>query len=291
MSREKQQFSVRASASRLEKGLLAIPQRFRDWFPNEKRQIRVAFDDEESTRALTYHPNDPVVKENRIFGLASWYSKRDVREGDLITISVEDAAAASYRIALDRYVRGRQEQKARQKLQDARTDLEAEQELGALSRLSRKRPRVVAMEELLWIAQSSERRPRVKVIPGSAGRHEGVPSGTRVLLRALHAGKCQLCAFTFDKRDGEPYFEIHHLDPSIGHHPTNLLVVCPNCHAQLEHATVKDFKWAGDWLVGVTINGRHVGVRQPFVRGWLRGAVLGLVLAVAAAQIGRLMIR
>ena len=225
MSTEKQSFTIRLSASRLEKGLLAIPQKFKDWFPSEKGQIQVVFDDEEKSKALTFHPYDLVVKENRIFGLSHWFSKRNVSEGDLISITLEDLDRRSYRIALDRFVREREEQKSRQKLHFARTDSEAEQELSTLSRLTRKRPRQLARDELLRIAQESPRQPRPRVLLGAAERHGGVPSGIRVLLRELYDGKCQLCSFTFEKRNGDPYFEIHHLDAEVGHHPSNLLVV------------------------------------------------------------------
>ena len=290
MSTEKQRFTIRASASRLEKGLLTIPQKFKDWFPSEKGRIQVVFDDEEKAKALTFHPYDPVVKENRIFGLGHWFSKRSVREGDLISITLEDLDRRLYRIALDRFIREREEEKARQKLQAARTDSEAEQELATLSRLTRKRQRDVAQEELLRIAQESLRQPRPNVFPGAAERHEGVPSGIRVLLRESHDGKCQLCSFTFEKRNGEPYFEIHHLDPEVGHHPGNLLVVCPNCHAQFEHATVTDFKWAGNWLIGVMINGKPIAVRQPLAHDSIRRALLGLGILVAVTRIGRLLV-
>jgi predicted restriction endonuclease len=118
-----------------------------------------------------------------------------------------------------------------------------------------------------------------------------VPPGIRVLLRELHSGKCQLCSFTFEKRNGEPYFEIHHLDPEIGHHPANLLVLCPNCHAQFEHAIVTNFEWARNWLVGVTINGKRITVRQPLACDPMNTALLSLLILVAAIQIGRLLVR
>jgi len=176
VSIEKQRFTIRLSASRLEKGLLAIPQKFKDWFPSEKGQIQVVFDDEEKTKALTFHPFDLVAKENRIFGLSHWFSKRKVAEGDLISITLEDLDRRLYRIALDRFVREREEQKSRLKLQVARTDSEAEQELSTLSRLTRKRPRQLAREELLRIAKESPRQPRQRVLPGAAERHGSVPS-------------------------------------------------------------------------------------------------------------------
>ena len=291
MSADKQSFTIRASASRLGKGFLAIPQRFKSWFPGEKGQILVVFDDEEKTRELTYHPYDPIGKENRIFGLRNWFSKRNVLEGDLISITLEDPYKRLYRIALDRFVRERQEQKARQNLHDAGTDSEAEQELRTLSRLTRKRPRELAQEELMRIAQRSASQPRPSVFLGAAERHEGVPSVIRVLLRELHDGRCQLCSFTFEKRNGEPYFEIHHLDAKVGHHPHNLLVVCPNCHAQFEHARVTDFRWTGNWLVGVSINGKRVSVRQPLAHDSIRRALLGFVIVLAAPRVGRLLAR
>lgn len=290
MSIEKRRFTIRASASRLEKGLLAIPQKFKGLFPTTKAQIQVVFDDEERPKALTFHPYDPTVKENRIFGLSHWFSKRGVREGDLISITIEDLDAQLYRISLDRFVREREEQKSRQKLHAAKTDWEAEQELGLLSRLTKKRQRELAKEELLRIAQESQRQRRSRIIPAATDRHGGIPPAIRVLLRELHEGKCQLCSFTFEKKNGEPYFEIHHLDPEVGHHPTNLLVVCPNCHAQFEHGAICDLQWAGNWLVRVTINGKRVAIRQPLAHDSIR-TLLTLGIAVAAAQIGRLLVR
>ena len=180
MSTEKQCFTIRASASRLEKGLLAIPQRFKDWFPSEKTQIQVEFDDEGNATGRTFHPYDPVVKESRIFGLGSWFSKRGVVEGDSISISIEDPSKQLYRIALDRYVRQREEQRARHALEVALTDSEAEQEFGALSRATRRRSRELAQEELLRMAQGAARKPSPRVPPSLSERHEGVPSGIRI---------------------------------------------------------------------------------------------------------------
>ncbi|HEV2492191.1 MAG TPA: HNH endonuclease signature motif containing protein [Terriglobia bacterium] len=291
MSSEKQRFTIRASASRLAKGLLAVPQRFNGWFPGKRGPIRIAFDDEHEPKVLTFHPHDPTAKESRIFGLARWFSKRGVQEGDLISITLEDRRRRLYRIALERYVREREEKTARQKLKMAPTDSEATQQLATLSRLTRKRPREVAQEELLRLTQESSREPRPSTSSASAERHEGVPSGIRILLRELFDGKCQLCSFTFEKRDGEPYFEIHHLDPEVGHHPSNLLLLCPNCHAQFEHASVTDFKWARGWLVGVTINGKHLCVQQPLAHAPTARAILALGIFLAATQIGRLVVR
>lgn len=290
MDGKQQSFTIRASASRLGKGLLAIPQRFRDWFPSSQGQIQVVFDDEEKSVGLTFHPYDSVTKETRIFGLARWFSRRGVQQGDLISITLEGPRGQRYRIALERYVRQRREENSRQKLRAAQTDLEAQQELITLSEITRKRPRQLARQELIRIAEESSGQPRPRVAVGISQRREDVPSATRILLRELHDGRCQICSFTFKKRNGEPYFEIHHLDPKIGHHPKNLLVICANCHAQFEHATIADHEYAGGWLVGVTINGKRTTIRQPFVQDSIGRTVLLLGIIVAASQFSRLLL-
>ncbi|HET9179698.1 MAG TPA: HNH endonuclease signature motif containing protein [Terriglobia bacterium] len=277
-------FTITATSSRLAKGLLAIPRKFDSWFPPDTREIQVAFDDEERARGLTFRPYDTSAKESRIFGLGRWFSSRGVREGDLISISVEDRSALLYRVSLDRYLQEQEEQKARRSLHSAPSDPEAYRQLGALAKLTRRRLSEVAQGELLRIAQSSERRPRPETAVAAAGRRASTPPGIRVLLRELYSGKCQICSFTFQMRDGEPYFEVHHLDPNLGHHPTNLLVVCPNCHAQFEHAEITDLKWIGNWLVGVTINGKRFRIRQTLAHDPVRRVGLALLLALAFSQ-------
>lgn len=291
MSTQRRHFTIRVSASRLKKGFIAIPQKFKGWFPSERSKIHVAFDDEGKTKALTFHPHDPVGKENRIFGIKRWFSKRGVVDGDLISVTLEDTGRRLYRIVLDRFVREKEEQESRERLQAAATDSDADRELNALSRLTKKLPRRLAREELLRIAEQSVPERRLREPSSAVVRHEAVPAGIRVLLRELHEGRCQLCSFTFEKINGEPYFEIHHVDPAFGHHLSNLLVVCPNCHAQFEYATVTNFERVGIWLVCVTINGKRVIVRQPFAHHSIRRTLVALVIAVLSAQIGRILVR
>lgn len=52
---------------------------------------------------------------------------------------------------------------------------------------------------------------------------------------------CQLCSFTFKKKDGEPYNETHHIIPLSEKgkdENINTLVLCANCHRQLHYADV-----------------------------------------------------
>ena len=66
----------------------------------------------------------------------------------------------------------------------------------------------------------------------------------------------------FLKKDKKPYYEIHHLDASLGHHPRNLILVCANCHRQFEYADViKDFNIDG-WLIRVLFNQKEYLIKQ-----------------------------
>ena len=261
---------------------MAIPQRSTAHFPKEKRAIAVRFDNHHRTRLLTYRPRDAETKEARLLGLGKWFSKAGVQEGDPICIIVGDPEEGVYRIALQRQILAEDEAAARVELKTAQTDSIAQEALRALVRLTKKRPAQVAMEEMRRIAEATRCRPRPRTPISVSTRSESVPPGLRLLLREVHNGKCQLCSFTFAKRDGEPYFEIHHLDPKRGHHPHNLLVVCPNCHAQFEHAILSECVWAGNWLISITINGKRIAIHQPLASGATLRTMLGIMILLAA---------
>lgn len=61
-------------------------------------------------------------------------------------------------------------------------------------------------------------------------------------LKILYNGECQICGFTFKKKDGENYAETHHLIPlgdSGSDSISNIVILCPNCHSQLTYASVE----------------------------------------------------
>ena len=270
-------FLIQPTASRITKGLLIVPSRFSSEFPNERGEILVKFDDGEELESKYYLPDDRSVKERRIYGMGSWFALRQVAVGDNIRITVEDKERKIYRILLERYVVEKQASESRQRLLLAEYADDAVKELDVLAQLGRKRTRAVALEEVQRLAIEMQSTPRRRAVVLSSDRREHIPEGIRVLLEAVHNGKCQMCSFTFTKRDGKPYFEVHHLDPERDHHPANLLVVCPNCHAQLEHGVVSDCELVRGWLVAVKVNGKRMAIRQPFVHVNFLGNVLRLV--------------
>lgn len=77
-------------------------------------------------------------------------------------------------------------------------------------------------------------------------------------LKALYQGRCQVCDFTFLKKDGTPYSEAAHIRPISLLEANldvkdNLLVLCPNHHKMLDHGALKiEIDPASHTLVSVT---------------------------------------
>lgn len=61
-------------------------------------------------------------------------------------------------------------------------------------------------------------------------------------LKKLYDGKCQICGYTFRKRDGSNYCEGNHLIP-LGEKGSdsiaNLTILCSNCHSEMTYANVE----------------------------------------------------
>lgn len=61
-------------------------------------------------------------------------------------------------------------------------------------------------------------------------------------IKLLHKNECQICALALEV-SGKRYAEAHHLMPLGTPHsgpdiPSNIIVVCPNCHVQLDYFSV-----------------------------------------------------
>lgn len=57
-------------------------------------------------------------------------------------------------------------------------------------------------------------------------------------LKKLYDNKCQICGFTFEYEKGQFYSEVHHYNPlkaNADDHLDNMIVVCPNHHAQFDY--------------------------------------------------------
>ena len=90
--------TIKATSSRINKGLLAIPISLLDRFPKEKRKIAVFFDNEEKPSMKSFVPYSSSSKECRINGLSSWFIENKVQDQDEIVIQVLDENEGVYRL-------------------------------------------------------------------------------------------------------------------------------------------------------------------------------------------------
>lgn len=245
--------TIRITQSRIDKGLVAIPVALAEWFPDHNETIEVYLNDSPVSQTKYYSSYASSTRECRIGGVRQWFQQNNIKSGDEVVIQFIDKERFIYRLVPERnFVLKTQE------LQYSFDTSETEQEaLGRITTLAQwthlDKGKVMSNEyyRLVNILPSKER----EYIKRSASRaRESAPANLRTLLADIYKGHCQVCDFWFLKKDKEPYFEIHHLEPLKGHHPKNLLVVCGNCHNQFEHVDVKqefDDDW---WLVRVYFN-------------------------------------
>lgn len=82
-------------------------------------------------------------------------------------------------------------------------------------------------------------------------------------IKALYKNKCQICGFTFKKKNLELYSEVHHIK-SLGEKGSdslsNLINVCANCHRMLHYAKI-EYKKLTDNSRDISINGKHKSIK------------------------------
>ncbi|MEA3432416.1 MAG: HNH endonuclease signature motif containing protein [candidate division WOR-3 bacterium] len=253
--------TIRITQSRIDKGLIAIPMALVSWFPEYNTSIQVYLDDSLLPKTKTYTSYKSSTHESRIGGLAEWFRKNDIRDGDEIVIQLIDRANHIYRLIPERnfLVKTQVLQKDFDRSED---ETEASDKIENLAEWTNSEKGMAVFSEYSRLIEATAVQEREYVDRSFSQAREGVPNNLRVLLRAIYKGHCQLCGFTFLKRDNTPYFEIHHIHPSIGNHPKNLAVVCANCHRQFEYANVHQEFTKDGWLRRVFFNNKEYSVNQ-----------------------------
>jgi hypothetical protein len=257
--------AIKITQSRIDKGLLAIPVSLSKFFPSHNEMVQIYLDEVTVSEPKQYSSYTSSTRECRIGGLREWYQKHGIKNNDEIVVQFLDKEHFVYRLIPERgFIQKTQRLQA--DFDSSASNEDASSNIKALSRWTKSDISTVVFNEYLRLVNTSP----LKIARGLSVRNlsrarESTPSHIRTLLDEIYKGHCQVCDFWFLKRDGSPYFEIHHLDPVSGHIPKNLLVVCGNCHNQFEHATVtKDFH--DGWLVNVSFNQNSYAVRQIMQR-------------------------
>ena len=245
--------TIRLTQSRIDKGLIAVPITLAEWFPDHNADIQVYLDDSPISQAKRYSSYNSTTKECRIGGVKQWFQQNDLETGDEIVVQIIDKERLLYRLLPEKdFVDTTR--KLQSNFDNSTSEPEASEKLVRLSEWTNTEKTGVALNEYRRLAATSVPMERPSTRRKSSRSRESTPANLRTLLKQLYKGHCQVCDFWFLKKNGEPYFEIHHLDAMGGHHPMNLIVVCGNCHNQFEHAHVLPEFNDRHWLIKVHFN-------------------------------------
>ncbi len=250
--------TVTVTQSRIDKGLLAIPVSLVDYFPKHKTKIYVASVITNDTQQKSFTPYTSSSRECRIGGMKGFYEKFQIKDGDEIVIQILDEN--KYRILPEKQFE-RLVEKVEDELDNSKTESEASVTLNKISRIAASDFRETVLSEYYRLSTKAiEKRGYGNIRPVRV--KESTPAPIRKLLTELYHGKCQMSGFGFLMKNGNPYFEIHHIKPNIGCHFKNLLVVSPNVHTQFTYATVEEFFDKEGWLRRVRFNGEQFRVQH-----------------------------
>ncbi len=250
--------TIKVTQSRIDKGLLTIPVSLIDYFPNQKTKVYVATGISEKASAKNFTPYTSSSRECRIGGMRDFYEKFQIQDGDEIVIQMlEDN---KYRILPERQFENIV-RKLENEFDKSQSEDEAELKLHEVSKITSSGLKDTIFNEYYRLStRQIEKRMYKKAI--LTQRKASAPFSIKKLLTEIYEGKCQITGFTFITKNGEPYFEIHHIKPELGNHLKNLLVVSPNIHAQFSYAVVEDFFDQEGWLRRVSFNGKNFHVNH-----------------------------
>lgn len=250
--------TIKVTESRIDKGLLAIPVSLLDFFPQNKAQIRVAVGPKGVLEPKNFTPYSSRSRECRIGGMREFYTTFSVRSGDEVV--VQRIGQDEYRVLTEKQfeelVIG-----AEKKLDSSTSEEDAEASLKEISAVTAADLKATALSEYYRLSRRAMDRRRYRQVNSTKVREE-TPPVLRHLLGEIYGGRCQVSDFGFLMKNGKPYFETHHIRPAWGHHVKNVLVVCPNVHAQFTHAHVDEFFDEDGWLRRVKFNGEEFMVKH-----------------------------
>ena len=242
--------TIKITQSRINKGLLAIPVSLIDYFPKQKTKVYVAFDKSLKVSPKNFTPYTSSSRECRIGGLRSFYENFQVKDGDELVVQILDEK--KYRLFGEKQFENfiKRNEKGFDKSKDEK---EAILKLKQISKVTNSTFQETILSEYFRLSKNKFEKRKSKNI--KAGKiKKGVPPSIRKILSEIYNGKCQFTKFGFLMQNKKPYFEIHHVRPNLGNHLKNLLVVCPNIHAQFTYAKVKEYFDKEKWLRRVKLN-------------------------------------
>lgn len=253
--------TIRITKSRIEKGLLAIPKSFSNYLPKANQKIKVCLDESRIPQIKTFSSFDSSTNENRIGGLKNWFISNQVREGDELVLQILDKEKFIYRL-LKEEIFLKMTKEFQLDFDNSMDDKIASEKIELISNLTQVDKTKIMYNEFLRLSKYSNDEVRKRLKTSNRFSREKTPTSIRVILGNIYKGFCQVCSFTFLKKDKNPYYEIHHLDAMSGHHPKNLVLVCANCHRQFEFTNVEKYSDENGWLSKVCFNQNEYLIKQ-----------------------------
>lgn len=249
--------TIKTTKSRIEKGLLAIPVSLISMFSQNNNKIYIINElGEEEIKKFT--PYKSSSRECRIGGLKNFYKRNAVVSGDEIVVQLLDDLR--YRIIPEKKIKT-QVCQIESQLDNSSDDTETKQSISRLVEVLNLSEEIVLKNEFVRLSNKVIPNRKMKLTVNSKTKENVSPSLRKILL-SLYKGHCQLTNFTFFMKNGNPYFEIHHINSERGNHFKNLLVVSPNIHAQFTYANLEQFFDRDGWLRKVIINNHEYKVKQ-----------------------------
>ena len=249
--------TIKATKSRIDKGLLAIPVSLVDLFPENTNKIFLVNDDGQIEHK-TFTPYSSSSRECRIGGLRTFYENHGIVDGEELVIQLLDSD--KFRILPERLFQHILRDKYAD-FEQSISEYEIDKSLNDISLFINLLHAQILKNEFIF--RSKQEIGRRKFVEKNKTKvRERVPCSIRRILLELYSGKCQVTNFTFLTKSHKPYFDIHHIDPEKGNHFKNLLVVSPNTHAQFTHCTLEQNFDKEGWLRKVKFNNNEFKVFQ-----------------------------
>lgn len=249
--------TIKTTKSRIEKGLLAIPISLIDLFPKTGSKIFLV-NQNGVIEEKSFTPYNSSSRECRIGGLRAFYENYQILDGEELLVQLIDEN--KFKILPER-VFSEKLKNVLSEFETSNDETHAENILSKITEITNLPKSEVLKNEFVMLS-NTKMEYRKKVGRNATSVRESVPYSIRKILLDLYKGECQLTNFTFLTKGGNPYFELHHIDPDKGNHLKNLLVVSPNIHAQFTYANLEQYFDNDGWLRKVKFNQNEHTVYQ-----------------------------
>ncbi|MDR3049852.1 MAG: HNH endonuclease [Elusimicrobiota bacterium] len=244
------QIDTKSTPSRVGRGILSLPKKYSALYPSQKCEVKIK-DIYDNELLCSFSPQSSNHAEPRIGKLLPFFRKNNVFGGEEITLHM--ISNLEWRlIPKSKYSEEIKNSEIRiEKLID---DTLIDNELQLVSVLSGyKREKDYVINRLRTSIDSEIDNRKEHAIVSAKNRQPLPPYLKRMYKTISPLCICQVSGRRgFIMKNGERYIEFHHINPTIGHHPKNILMLCADIHRMFHYARLKYEYDNQGWLRNVT---------------------------------------